>query len=95
MTKMQRDEQHANRRFRVAMVPTLEEIQSALDSVSANCCLFLAVNATSISDDTIRKTAKTLLESGLRTFAYGAPIVKGCTISSTWSACPTNRRVGL
>ncbi len=73
MLEMQRDEQHPKRRFCVGMVPTLEGVQSALDSVSANYCLFLAVNATSINDDTVRKTAKSLLESGLAYFCVWSP----------------------
>jgi hypothetical protein len=73
MLEMQRDEQHPNRRFCVGMVPTLEGVQSALDSVSASYCLFLAVNATSINDDTLRKTAKSLLESGLAYFCVWGP----------------------
>ena len=58
MLEIRRDEQNPKRRFRVGRVPTLEGVQSALDSVSANYCLFLAVNATSINDDSLRKAAK-------------------------------------
>jgi hypothetical protein len=73
MLQIQRDEQHPKRRFCVGMVPTLEGVQSALDSVSANYCLFLAVNATSINDDTLRKTAKSLLGSGVAYFCVWGP----------------------
>jgi uncharacterized NAD-dependent epimerase/dehydratase family protein len=68
MLEMQRDEQHPNRRFCVAMVPTLESVRSAVDSFSASYCLFSAVNATSIDDDALRKTARSLLERGIAYF---------------------------
>jgi|HubBroStandDraft_5_1064220.scaffolds.fasta_scaffold759997_1 hypothetical protein len=44
MLGKQRADQHPNRRFCVAMVPTLEAEPSVLDSVSASYCLFLAIN---------------------------------------------------
>jgi len=42
--------------------------ESALDSVSANYYLFLAVDATSINDEALRKTGKSLLERGIAYF---------------------------
>jgi hypothetical protein len=73
MLEKQRDEQRPERRFCVGMVPVLEDVQSALDSVSANYCLFLAVNATPIKDETLRKTAKSLLERGIVYFCVWGP----------------------
>jgi hypothetical protein len=73
MLQIQRDEHHPKRRFCVGTASTLEGVQSALDSVSANYCLFLAVNATSINDDTLRKTAKSLLGSGVAYFCVWGP----------------------
>jgi len=73
MLEIQRDEQHPKRCFRVGMVPTLEGVQSALDSVSANYCLFLAVNAASINDDSLRNAAKSLLEGGVAYFCVWGP----------------------
>lgn len=58
-----------------------EDVQSALDSVSANYCLFLAVDAASINDEALRKTGKPLLERGVAYFCVWDLIVKGCTIS--------------
>jgi len=55
------------------MVPVLEDVRSALDPVSANYSLFLALDATSINDEAIRKTAKSLLERGIAYFCVWGP----------------------
>jgi hypothetical protein len=73
MLERPRDEQHPNQRFCVGMVPTPEGVQSAIDSVQASYCLVLAVDATTIDDDTLRKAAKFLLESGLAYFCVWGP----------------------
>ncbi|MCU1227067.1 MAG: hypothetical protein JWQ42_5160 [Edaphobacter sp.] len=73
MLEVKRDEDHPTRRFCVGRVPFLEDVQSALDTVSANYCLFLAADATSISDEKLRKTAKLLLEQGIAYLCVWGP----------------------
>jgi hypothetical protein len=73
MLEVMRDKKHPTRRFCVGRVPYLDDIQLALDTVSPNYCLFLAVEATSISDEELRKTAKLLLEQGIAYFCVWGP----------------------
>jgi len=56
MLEMQRDKEHPKRRFCVGGLPSLEDVQSALDPVSIHFCLFLAIDATSVNDGELRKT---------------------------------------
>ena len=85
MLEIQQDEHNPGRRYCVGTVSSFDDIQSALDSVSTNFCLFLAVDATSISNEAIRKAAKPpSWKEGSLTFASGDRIVKECMINSTW-----------
>ena len=68
MLEVTRDKEHPTRRFYVGNVPCPEDIQLALDTVSPSFCLFLAVDATSINNEELRKTAKLLLKHGIAYF---------------------------
>lgn len=68
MLKVRQDKHNHDRLYSVGAVPRLEDIPLVLESISTNYCLFLAIDATLISDESLRKTAKSLLERGLAYF---------------------------
>jgi hypothetical protein len=76
MLEVALDKEHPTRRFYVGMVPCLDDVRSALATVSRNYCLFLAVDATSISDEELRKAARLLLEQGIAYFCVWGPDCK-------------------
>ena len=73
MLEIQHDEHNPGRRYCVGTVSGFDDIPLVLDSVSTNFCLFLAIDATSISNEAIRKAAKSLLERGLAYFCVWGP----------------------
>jgi hypothetical protein len=73
MLEMQRDEQSPARRYCVGMVAILDEVRLAIDPVSANYSLFLAVDATSINNEALRKTAQSLLDRGIAYLCVWGP----------------------
>jgi hypothetical protein len=73
MLEMQRDTEPSKRRFGVGGLPSLKDVQSALDAVSTHFCLFLAIDATSVNDGEIRETARLLLEQGIAYLCVWGP----------------------
>jgi hypothetical protein len=73
MFEMQRDRHNPAKRYCVGIVPRLEDIPLALEPISTNYCLFLAMDATSIANEALRKTAKSLLDRGLAYFCVWGP----------------------
>ncbi|MBB5345573.1 DUF7684 family protein [Tunturibacter empetritectus] len=73
MLEMQRDMEHPKRRFCVGGLSSLKNVKSALDGVSKHFCLFLAIDATSVTDGEIRETAKLLLERGIAYLCVWGP----------------------
>ena len=61
------------RSFYVGEVSSLRNAPLALELSSASYCLFLAVDATSISDEEIRTSAKLLLERGMAYLCVWGP----------------------
>jgi hypothetical protein len=53
------------RRFCVGGVPSLDEVLSTLEPISANYVLFLACDATSLSDESLQNSAKRILDRGM------------------------------
>lgn len=58
-----------NRRYRVGVVPSLEDIPAALESCSRYFILLLAIDASTIDDDRISSSARTLLSRGIAGFS--------------------------
>jgi hypothetical protein len=75
MLERMKDKEQPTRNYCVGSVELLQDIPSALGGVSAKYCLFLALDATSINDEEIRRTAKMLLERGITYFCVWGP---GC-----------------
>ena len=67
------DEEQPTRSFCVERVRLLQDVPSVLHSISANFCFFLALDATSIGDEQIRRTAKLLIEKGIAYFCVWGP----------------------
>jgi len=61
------------RSFCVGRVSLLRDVPSVLESVSANYCLFLALDAAAIDAEEIRKIAKLLLDRGIAYFCVWGP----------------------
>jgi hypothetical protein len=68
-----KDKEQPTRNYCVGTVELLQDVPSALGGVSAKYCLFLALDATSINDEEIRRTAKMLLERGIAYFCVWGP----------------------
>ncbi len=73
MLEIRRDKYNPARRYCVGIVPSLEDVPLAIEPVSSNYSLFLAIDATPINDGTLRKTAKFLLERGAAYFCVWGP----------------------
>lgn len=73
MLERMKDKEEPTRSYCVGGVDLLQGIPSALEAVSAKYCLFLALDATSINDEEIRRTAKMLLERGIAYFCVWGP----------------------
>lgn len=68
MLEIELDKENTGRRFCVGTVSSFEEISSVLEPVSTNYCLLVAIDATSITNEALRETARSLLERGLAYF---------------------------
>lgn len=73
MLETQPDKHNTPRRYCVGVVPNIEGVPLALDSVSTSYCLFLAIDATQINNEDLRMTAKSLLDRGLAYFCVWGP----------------------
>ena len=73
MLERMKHKEEPTRNYCVGGVDLLQDIPSALEAVSAKYCLFLALDATSINDEEIRRTAKVLLERGIAYFCVWGP----------------------
>jgi hypothetical protein len=73
MLEIEVDRHKPDRRYCVGIVPRLEDILLALEPASTNYCLFLAMDATSINNEALRKAAKSLLERGIAYFCVWGP----------------------
>jgi hypothetical protein len=62
-----------HRRFCIGVVPSIEEVPSILHPVSVPCCLFLAIDSTTVSDAVIRSIAKGLLRRGIAYLCVWGP----------------------
>jgi hypothetical protein len=51
-------------RFRAVSSPSLQEIPDALQEISRYFCLFLAVNASDLSSESVQTAARKLVEAG-------------------------------
>lgn len=60
-------------RFCVGAVPSVKRVRSILDSVSASYTLFLAVDASSIDDESLREMGRSLLERGISYLCVWGP----------------------
>ena len=67
------DEEQPTRSFCVKSVHLLQDVPSLLQSISANFCFFLALDANSVGDEQIRRTAKLLIEKGIAYFCLWGP----------------------
>lgn len=66
-------ERNPDRQYRVGTVSTLEDIPRALGSCSPHFILLLAIDASSIEDDRIRKLANALISRGLAGVSVWGP----------------------
>jgi hypothetical protein len=73
MLEIQNDKYNPARRYCVGIAPSLEDVPMAIGTVSMSYALFLAIDATSINDEALRKTAKSLLERGIAYFCVWGP----------------------
>ena len=63
----------SNRRFCAGYVAAIEDVPPVLRSSSDPCCLFLAVDATAVSDAAIRNVARRLLQHGIAYLCVWGP----------------------
>ena len=63
----------ATRRFCVGRVPRLQDVALILECLSPHYCLFLALDASLIYDEEVRRTAKLLLDRGIAYFCVWGP----------------------
>lgn len=59
------DKRTAARRYCIGTVSSLDDIPTVLDSVSPHFLLFLALDATSIRDESLRRIARALIDRGM------------------------------
>jgi hypothetical protein len=67
------ERRNPQRRFCIGNIPNLDDIALTLEPVSTNYCLFLAMDATTFSDEAIRGAAKSLMQRGLAYFCVWGP----------------------
>jgi len=65
LLEIQADQLNTARRFCVGIVPHLDDVISALGPISPNYSLFLACDASSLSNEALRNAAKALLDRGM------------------------------
>lgn len=65
MLEAHSDARGATRRYLFGGVASVEQIPAALESLSKHFVLFLAADATSLDDATLRRLARVLLSRGL------------------------------
>lgn len=69
------DKRTPSRRYCIGRVASIADVPAILDSVSPHFLLFLAVDATGITDDVLRRVAQVLIDRGL---AYLCVWGEGC-----------------
>ena len=65
MLRTYADKRTPSRRYSVGQVGSVSEVPAVLESVSPHFLLFLALDASAISDDVLRVVARALLDRGL------------------------------
>lgn len=73
MLEIQEDRHNPGRQYCVGTVASIEDIPSILSLASRNYCLFVAIDATLVSNEALRKAAQSLLERGLAYFCVWGP----------------------